>query len=108
MVGECGYFTIHCLRRTCATRLYQQGVDKQKIMSITGHQSVNAVRIHQEISHEQQEEMCDLIQPRKKIKSGETREPEAGIVNEECTNSSTPMTTPTFNFSSCTVTLNYK
>ena len=54
-IGAEGYFTNHSLRRTCATRLFQKGVEEQQIMSITGHRSSNAVRVYKEISHEQEE-----------------------------------------------------
>ena len=66
--GVDGYFTNHSLRRTCATRLFQQGIDEQQIMSITGHRSSTAVRMYKQVSHEQEEKLSNLIQPVKKYK----------------------------------------
>ena len=61
-VGIDGYFTNHSLRRTCATRLYQKGADEQQIMSVTGHRSMDAVRIYKKISCKQEEEISRMIQ----------------------------------------------
>ena len=77
-VGESGYYTNHSLRRTCATRLFQKGVEEDKIMSITGHRSTKAVRVYKEMSHEQEEQLCDLIKP-KKMKTDEA----SCIVNKD-------------------------
>ncbi|XP_065185828.1 uncharacterized protein KIAA1958-like [Sycon ciliatum] len=41
--GLSGFFTNHSLRRTCATQLYDNGVDEQTIKEVTGHRS-DAVR----------------------------------------------------------------
>ena len=70
-VGIKGHYTNHSLRRTCATRLYNRGADKQQIMSITGHRSIDAMRMYKQISHDQQEELSNLIQPNKKPKIDE-------------------------------------
>lgn len=101
-VGE-GYFTNHSLRRTCATRLFQNGVDEQQIMSITGHRSVGGVRVYKEISHEQQEQLSDLIRPSKMMKR-ETKEEIAEKENIEPAADRKHH----FNFSNCSVTFNYK
>ena len=42
--GVSGYKTNHSLRVTSATRLFQNGIDEQLIMSNTGHRSVDGVR----------------------------------------------------------------
>lgn len=42
--------TNHSLRATCATRLYQAGVDEQIIMERTGHRSVEGVRAYKRTS----------------------------------------------------------
>ena len=42
--GLQGKFSSHSGKRTCATALYQAGVDEQEIMSRTGHRSEKAVR----------------------------------------------------------------
>ena len=39
MIGIKGYFTIHSFRATTAAHLYEQNVDKQLIVEITGHES---------------------------------------------------------------------
>ena len=44
-IGEDNYFTNHSLRRTCATRLYENGLDEQH-MAITGHRSKDGVRTY--------------------------------------------------------------
>ena len=64
--GITRHFTNHSLRRTCATRLYQQGADEQLIMSITGHRSKDGVRTYKEISGEQQKKVSEMIQPAKR------------------------------------------
>ena len=54
MIKECGlvgYFTLHSLRATCATRLYNRGMDEQVIMEVTGHTS-SAVREYKRTSNE--------------------------------------------------------
>lgn len=60
-----GHFTNHSLRRTCATRLFQSGIDEQQIMSVTGHCSIDAVRVYKEMSNDQ-EEQSKMIQPQPK------------------------------------------
>ena len=47
--GVPGYFTLHSLRATCATRLYERGFPEQQIQEITGHSS-NAVREYKRTS----------------------------------------------------------
>lgn len=97
-VGAEGYFTNHSLRRTCATRLFQKGIDEQQIMGITGHRSSNAVRVYKEISHEQEGTISELIRPVKKCKMDNQKVDK----NEQ----STPG--PVFNFSGCSVIFNNK
>lgn len=49
--GISGYKTNHSLRATCATRLYQGGVDEQVIMERTGHRSTKGVRSYKRTSN---------------------------------------------------------
>ena len=63
-VGADGYYTNHSLRRTCATRLFQSGIDEQEIMAITGHRSTDGVRVYKEISHEQEHQLSKMIAPK--------------------------------------------
>jgi site-specific recombinase XerD len=58
-VGATGNFTNHSLRQTCATRLFQNGVDEQQIMSIIGHLSRDAVRVYKEMSHDQEKQLSN-------------------------------------------------
>lgn len=48
--GIKGYKTNHSLRATCATRLYENGVDEQLIMERTGHRSTRGVRSYKRTS----------------------------------------------------------
>ena len=59
--GVDGYFTNYSLRRTCATRLYNKGADKQEIMSITGHRSSNAVHLYKTVSLEQEQKLSNML-----------------------------------------------
>ena len=59
-----GYYTNHSLRRTCATRLFQSGIDEQAIMAITGHRSTDGVQVYKEISHEQEHQLSKMIAPK--------------------------------------------
>ena len=103
--GVDGYFTNHSLRRTCATRLFQQGIDEQQIMSITGHRSSTAVRMYKQVSHEQEEKLSNLIQSVKKYKIDD--EAEEGDKQGSTTVVTGPTTTtPVFNFNSCSVIFN--
>ena len=101
--GAEGYFTNHSLRRTCATRLFQKGIEEQQIMSITGHRSSNAVRQYKEISHEQEEKLSKLIQPVKKYKIDGGHSIEEPGESEESKNK---VHTPVFNFNGCSVIFN--
>ena len=63
-VGVEGHYTNHSLRRTCVTRLFHEGVEEDKIMSITGHRSAGGVRAYKELSHSQQLDLSNKIQKR--------------------------------------------
>ena len=53
--GVDGYKTNHSLRVTTATRLFQSGVDQQRIMRTTGHLSMDGVRPYERDSDQQQQ-----------------------------------------------------
>ena len=73
-VGIEGFFTNHSLRRSCASRLFQEGTEEQVIMSVTGHRSVDGVKSYIMISDKQLQATSDILQLKKpKIK-----------LNEEC------------------------
>ena len=60
--GITGYHTNHSLRATAATRLHQSGsVEEQEIMERTGHRSIEAVRSYKRSSHEQLEQVSDIL-----------------------------------------------
>ena len=60
--GITGYRTNHSLRATAATRLHQLGsVEEQEIMERTGHRSIEAVRSYKRSSHEQLEQVSDIL-----------------------------------------------
>ena len=96
-----GNFTNHSLRRTCATRLFQAGVDEQQIMNVTGHRTTNAVRLYKEISQEQ-EKSSKILQMAKKVKLSQESEDDkpTKLVASSSINSSTSV--PVYNFT-CSV-----
>ena len=103
-VGCIGHYTNHSLRRTCATRLFNRGIEEQQIMAVTGHRTVNAVRAYKEISLEQQQKVSDLIQSKPIITEKEVL---ANEIKEDDKKEATQCASTTFNFSSCSVTVNY-
>lgn len=63
LMDECGipgYYTLHSLRASCATRLYNRGIDEQLITEVTGHRS-NAVRDYKRTSEEQRVEVSRIL-----------------------------------------------
>ena len=48
--GITGRKSNHSLKATCATRLFQEGIDEQVIMEKTGHRSVRGVRAYKRIN----------------------------------------------------------
>ena len=57
--GITGYRTNHSLRATTATRLHQSdSVEEQEII---GHRSIEAVRSYKRSSHEQLEQVSDIL-----------------------------------------------
>ena len=60
--GITGYRTNYSLRATAATPLHQSGsVGGQEIMERTGHGSIEAVRSYKRSSHEQLEQVSDIL-----------------------------------------------
>ena len=51
----------HLLRVTAATRLFQQSVDEQLIMSRTGHRSIDGVRTYKRVSESQQLALSNVL-----------------------------------------------
>lgn len=58
-----GNFTNHSGKRTCATQLYQAGIDEQEIMSRTGHRSEEAVRKYKRSNSALQERVSEDLNP---------------------------------------------
>ena len=58
--GFTGKFTTHSLRATTATRLFEEDVNDQLIMEVTGHRS-NAVRVYKRTSDEKKAEISAII-----------------------------------------------
>lgn len=87
--GLKGNYTNHSGKRTCATRLYQAGVEEQEIMSITGHRSINSVRQYKRPSENMLKDISNILEPQldtaKRIKS-ETCTNVSGVDNGACFN----------------------
>jgi hypothetical protein len=60
-------FTNQSGKRTCATQLYQSGLDEQQIMSRTGHRSLNGVRKYKRASNDQLRDLNHLVPKKVKI-----------------------------------------
>lgn len=58
-----GNFTNQSGKRTCATSLYQSGLDEQMIMHRTGHRSINGVRQYKRESKEQLKDVSNILNP---------------------------------------------
>ena len=63
--GMKGKYTNNSGKQSCATTLFQNGVDEQLIMGRTGHRS-NAVRAYKRPSQTQQRHVSELLDPPKK------------------------------------------
>ena len=72
--GISGNFTNQSGKRTCATTLYQAGVDEQSIMMRTGHRSVQGVRKYKWPSNNQLKEVSNILDPRKSSKLEDVKE----------------------------------
>jgi integrase len=49
-------------KRTCATHLYQSGLDEQQIMSRAGHRS-SGVRKYKRASNDQVRDLSNILEP---------------------------------------------
>ncbi|CAC5403423.1 unnamed protein product [Mytilus coruscus] len=61
--GLVGNFTNHSGKRTCATALYQAGIDEQQIMERTGHRSTKGVRTYKIANANTQKRVSDVLNP---------------------------------------------
>lgn len=71
--GFYGYFTLHSLRATCATRLYEAGFEEQQIMEVTGHKSV-AIREYKRTSDTMKRKASEVIQERHRQEANDQKE----------------------------------
>ena len=80
-------------------------MDEQTIISVTGHRSTDAVRVYKKISHEQQEEVSDVIQAKK---SKITHEEDDFAKGKEPgpTQSTDTRSSKNFTFTNCTINFN--
>lgn len=60
--GIQGNFSNHSDKRTCATQLYQAGIEEQEIMGRTGHRS-NAVRNYKTSNETIQKKVSNVLNP---------------------------------------------
>ncbi|KAL5006842.1 hypothetical protein ScPMuIL_015648 [Solemya velum] len=60
-----GYFTNHSLRASCASRLFENGVDEQLVMERTGHRSL-AVRRYKRTSNKLVRSVSEIVVDDKK------------------------------------------
>lgn len=56
-------FTSHTLKASCATQLYDQGVDEQLIMERTGHRSIEAVRVYKRTNDNLLQSVSSALEP---------------------------------------------
>jgi hypothetical protein len=56
-----GFYSNHSLRATCATRLFESGIDEQLIAKQTGHRSL-AIRSYKRPCEEQEKTVSAIIQ----------------------------------------------
>ncbi len=126
-----GFRTNHSLCATAATRLYNAGVDEQQVMEVTGHRSLDGVRAYKHTSKKQKEAVSDILNcvPSQTTSAcGSTYNSSINIDVSDSSalvtaatsgyscgansmntlqSSSTTFTSPfTFNFQSCSVTMN--
>ena len=98
-----GNFTNHSLRCTCATRLFQKGIEEKVIMSVTGHKSTDGIRRYQTISSNQKEAASDVIQLKRKIDE-EDSDTKKIKIDEEKENVK-PKNNASYSITGCTVNI---
>lgn len=112
--GLIGNYTNHSGKRTCATALYQAGIDEQEIMGRTGHRS-NAVRVYKTSNSEIQKNVSNVLNPPQTeeqdenanknvrcIKPEKTSKPENVCeIKKRCLNDVTNMHGGAVSFSNC-------
>ena len=95
-----GNFSNHSGKRTCATALYQAGIEEQEIMNRTGHRSVDSVRQYKRPSDDMITEISSVLEP-KRIKTSAActiTTPVCASVDGDTSASGAIFTHCTFNF----------
>ncbi|XP_033741792.1 zinc finger MYM-type protein 2-like [Pecten maximus] len=104
-------FSNHSGKRTCATSLFQSGVDEQLIMQRTGHRST-AVRDYKRTSSVQEKEISPLLEPPSKHCKMSFQDAlsvfGASDTNEIKTEITVTSKSNELNLNNCTVTINLK
>lgn len=126
--GIVGNYSNHSLRRTCATRLYQQGAPDDQIMAVTGHRTSNGLKPYKRTSIHQEEKLSKMIQcpPAKKRSFDDAdNQPDSTekeniapykpigeqphqVVQVHHSENKPTLSPVAFNFQSCSVTVNYR
>ena len=115
LAGIVGKKTNHSLRATAATRLFQEGIDEQLIMNVTGHRSTDGVQAYKRVSIDQYKQMSTALQHSKCITADEPISIDNGE-DKKSRSKSPPETTdttsstklPSFVLTNCTgVTINF-
>ena len=70
--GLQGHFTIHSLRATAATKLFEAGIDEQLIMQRTGHSTTAGVRSYKRVGEKLRSITSDVLNCNKKPKTEES------------------------------------
>ena len=60
--GFTGHYTNHSLRRSCATKLYENNIPDQDIQETTSHGSVEGVRAYRTTSSTMKRKVGDVFQ----------------------------------------------
>ncbi|CAG2247141.1 unnamed protein product [Mytilus edulis] len=103
-IGLTGKRTNHSLRASAATRLYNAGIEEQRVAETTGHRS-NAVRVYKRTSADQQLEASNILyglrpsDGRKKAKPSAAAGAPVSSVSVECSTDESDKKTVTCNFS---------
>ncbi|CAG2228325.1 unnamed protein product [Mytilus edulis] len=103
-IGLTGKRTNHSLRASAATRLYNAGIEEQRVAETTGHRS-NAVRVYKRTSADQQIEASNILyglrpsDGRKKAKPSAAAGAPVSSASVECSTDESDKKTVTCNFS---------
>ena len=84
--GICGFFTLYSLRATAATRLYNNGMDEQAIMHITGHRSA-AVREYKRMEEGMKRHLSAILHTEEPQEISEKEKPSGKIKIEDSSTS---------------------